>query len=148
MDNMEEVKLFAGTILYFLGVIYLSECWLTQISILVGSIIGLRFLINFLKLIHLRYLQHSFLTGPKMKSCESANRLEGKVVVVTGGNTGIGKETVLEMVRRGARVITGCRDLNKAQAVVTEVRDKYGANLVVEHLDLADLESVNKFAAR
>ena len=47
MDNMEEVKLFAGTILYFLGVIYLSECWLTQISILVGSIIGLRFLINF-----------------------------------------------------------------------------------------------------
>ena len=83
-----------------------------------------------------------------MKSCESANRLEGKVVVVTGGNTGIGKETVLEMVRRGARVITGCRDLNKAQAVVTEVRDKYGADLVVEHLDLADLESVKKFAAR
>jgi len=131
IDNMEEVKLFAGTILYFLGVIYLSECWLTQISILVGSIIGL-----------------SFLTGPKMKSCESTNRLENKVVVVTGGNTGIGKETVLEMVRRGARVITGCRDLNKAQAVVTEVRDKYGADLVVEHLDLADLESVKKFAVR
>ena len=83
-----------------------------------------------------------------MKSCESANRLEGKVVVVTGGNTGIGKETVLELVKRGARVITGCRDLNKAQAVVTEVRNKYGADLVVEHLDLADLESVKKFAAR
>ena len=47
--DMEEVKLFAGTTLYFLGVIYFTECWLTQFSILVGSIIGLRFLINFPK---------------------------------------------------------------------------------------------------
>ena len=48
--DMEEVKLFAGTTLYFLGVIYFTECWLTQFSILVGSIIGLRFLINLPKL--------------------------------------------------------------------------------------------------
>ena len=82
-----------------------------------------------------------------MKRCESAARLDGKVAVVTGGNTGIGKETVLELARRGARVITGCRDIAKAQAVVTEVRDKYRADLV-EPLDLADLESVKKFAAR
>ena len=64
--------------------------------------------------------------------------------MVTGGNTDIGKE----LARRGARVITGCRDLAKAQAVVTEVRDKYGAELVVEPLDLANLESVKKFASR
>ena len=90
----------------------------------------------------------SILTRPKLKRCESAARLDGKVAVVTGGNTGIGRETVLELTRRGARVITGCRDLAKAQAVVTEVRNKYGADLVVEPLDLADLESVKKFAAR
>ena len=88
------------------------------------------------------------MTRPKLKSCESAARLDGKVAVVTGGNTGIGRETVLELARRGARGITGCKDLAKARAVVTEVRDKYGADLVVEHLDLADLETVKKFAAR
>ena len=88
------------------------------------------------------------MTGPKLKRCESAARLNGKVAVFTGGNTGIGRETVLELTRRGARVITGCRDLAKAQDVVTEVRNKYGADLVVEPLDLADLESVKKFAAR
>lgn len=143
---MEEVKLIVGTILYFLGVLYFTECWLIQISILVGSIMCLRFTPNFP--CHHDNLTLSILTGPKIKRCESAARLDGKVAVVTGGNTGIGKETVLELARRGARVITGCRDLAKAQAVVTEVRDKCGADLVVEPLDLADLESVKKFAAR
>lgn len=45
--DMEEVKLIAGTILYFLGVIYFTECWFTQISILIGSILGLRCVLAF-----------------------------------------------------------------------------------------------------
>ena len=44
---MEEVKLIAGTILYFLAVIHFTECWFTQISILIGSILGLRCVLTF-----------------------------------------------------------------------------------------------------
>ena len=52
------------------------------------------------------------------------------------------------MASRGAKVITGCRDLKKAESVVKIVKDKYKMDVVVEPLDLADLASVKKFAAR
>ena len=49
------------------------------------------------------------------------------------------QETVIEMASRGAKVITGCRDLKKAESVVKIVKDKYKVDVVVEPLDLADL---------
>ncbi|XP_060655622.1 retinol dehydrogenase 14-like isoform X1 [Drosophila nasuta] len=70
----------------------------------------------------------------------------GKVVIVTGSNTGIGKETVLELARRGATVYMACRDKSRAeQARLEVIRETNNQNIFFRELDLASLESVRKF---
>ncbi|KAG7482476.1 hypothetical protein JOB18_021924 [Solea senegalensis] len=79
--------------------------------------------------------------------CRSKVRLEGKTVLITGANTGIGKETALDMAHRGARVILACRDMTRARIAADEIRQKSGnGNVVVKKLDLASLQSVRDLA--
>jgi FlaA1/EpsC-like NDP-sugar epimerase len=81
--------------------------------------------------------------------CRSKRRLDGKTVIITGANAGIGKETAIDLAKRGARVILACRDPKRAQDAAKEVINKSGnGNVVVEILDLASLASVRAFAQR
>ncbi|XP_072017683.1 retinol dehydrogenase 13-like isoform X2 [Amphiura filiformis] len=83
------------------------------------------------------------------KSCTSKARLDGKTVIVTGANTGIGKETAKDMARRGARVILACRDTSKADKAAQEIRQDTGStNIVVHKLNLASLQSVRDFSQK
>ncbi|XP_034433152.1 retinol dehydrogenase 13 isoform X2 [Hippoglossus hippoglossus] len=79
--------------------------------------------------------------------CRSKVRLDGKTVLITGANTGIGKETALDMAQRGARVILACRDMTRARIAADEIRQKSGnGNVVVKKLDLNSLQSVRDLA--
>ncbi|KAI5621551.1 retinol dehydrogenase 13, partial [Silurus asotus] len=79
--------------------------------------------------------------------CYSCVRLDGRTVVITGANTGIGKETAQDMAKRGARVVMACRDLSRAEKAAEEIRCSTGnGNVVVRHLDLASFFSVRQFA--
>ncbi|XP_043404044.1 retinol dehydrogenase 12 isoform X1 [Chelonia mydas] len=79
--------------------------------------------------------------------CKSTAKLNGKVVVITGANTGIGKETARDLAQRGARVIIACRDMAKGEAAACEIRAETGnQQVIVKKLDLADTKSIREFA--
>src|SRR3954469_3999277 len=73
--------------------------------------------------------------------------MHGKVAVITGGNSGIGKETAVELAGMGAHVIIAARNPAKAAAAVKELRHR-APGATVEHLplDLASFGSVRAFA--
>ncbi|XP_063418992.1 retinol dehydrogenase 13-like [Mytilus galloprovincialis] len=77
----------------------------------------------------------------------TTTRLDGKTVLITGANTGIGKETAMDLAKRGARVILACRDLDKAKTAADDIKNRTGnANIIIKRLDLASLKSIKLFA--
>jgi len=74
--------------------------------------------------------------------------LKEKVILVTGANTGIGKETARVLALRGAKVIVGCRRSEKTDAAVAELRAATSADRIEAiDLDLSSLDSVRECAA-
>lgn len=72
---------------------------------------------------------------------------EGKTAVVTGANTGIGKEIARELVARGAHVVIASRNRDKCEAAARDIQDRTGKDAVeVMAVDLANFASVRAFA--
>ncbi len=73
--------------------------------------------------------------------------LNGKIVIVTGGNSGLGFEAVKQFAVNGAEVVIACRNSLKGEEARAKVtRTTPGARISVMQLDLMSLESVNQFA--
>ncbi|KAI5115497.1 hypothetical protein M0805_000110, partial [Coniferiporia weirii] len=72
--------------------------------------------------------------------------LTGKVIIVTGGYTGIGRETVLALLRKNAKVYIAARSRAKAEVAIGELKELTGREVLFFELDLADLKSVKRAA--
>jgi NAD(P)-dependent dehydrogenase (short-subunit alcohol dehydrogenase family) len=74
--------------------------------------------------------------------------MEGKTVVVTGANRGLGLETARALARMGATLIMACRDPAQAVPASEALHEESGNPRVeVQPLDLASLASIRAFAA-
>ncbi|HKJ26047.1 MAG TPA: oxidoreductase [Anaerolineales bacterium] len=73
--------------------------------------------------------------------------LTGKVVVVTGANSGIGFEAAKEFARNGAHTILACRNMEKADNAIQDINTEIPKAVVQAiQLDLSSLTSIRKFA--
>lgn len=69
--------------------------------------------------------------------------LTGKIAIVTGGNTGIGLETVKTLSKAGATVIVPARDIEKAKRNLDGI-----INVAIEEMDLMNPDSIDAFAEK
>jgi NAD(P)-dependent dehydrogenase (short-subunit alcohol dehydrogenase family) len=72
--------------------------------------------------------------------------LHGKVIIITGANSGIGYEAAKEFARKGAKTILACRSVEKGQAALDQIKKEIPQSQIeLMTLDLANLTSVRKF---
>jgi len=85
----------------------------------------------------------------KGKPCPCKGRIEGKVVVITGGDSQEGICLTRELCKRGAeRVIMAVTDVTLGQDVAVEVRGETNGDVIVEYCDMASIKSVRNFCTK
>ncbi|XP_074888845.1 dehydrogenase/reductase SDR family member 13 isoform X5 [Buteo buteo] len=89
-------------------------------------------------------LRHGLRRSPPLRD---RPELRGRTAIVTGGSSGIGAATALELARCGARVVLATRNAPRGEAAARRIRTETGnAEVVFMQLDLASLRSVRAFA--
>src|SRR5436190_19719429 len=73
--------------------------------------------------------------------------LTGKTIIVTGANAGIGKETALGLAKLDATIIMLCRDRDRGESALREIKQKSGNSKIdLMICDLASQESIEQVA--
>lgn len=73
--------------------------------------------------------------------------MQGKQVLITGGNSGIGLVASMELAKQGARVVLACRDSEKTTTALEQINAVSSTEVINLPVDLANLQSVRDLAA-
>lgn len=75
--------------------------------------------------------------------------MNGKTCIITGANSGIGKETALGLARMGAQVVLVCRNPEKGRAALADIQRESGSSkLDLLIADMSSMASVRALAAQ
>lgn len=91
----------------------------------------------------------SFRTWMQGGQYKKDTRIDKRIAIITGANSGIGKETAIDLARRGGKVYIACRDVKRGEDALREIKEKSESDDVhFLQLDLASLDSVRNFSRR
>jgi retinol dehydrogenase-14 len=74
--------------------------------------------------------------------------MKGKICIVTGASSGIGKETALALARAGARVAVVCRTEGRGARALAEIRQRSGGDATLFVADFGSQRAVRALSAR
>ena len=72
--------------------------------------------------------------------------MKGRLCIITGANSGIGYHTTKGLAEKKATVVMVCRDLDKGQKALDEIKEATGSNsLYLMHCDVSSMKSIDRF---
>lgn len=76
-------------------------------------------------------------------------KIDGKVVIITGANTGLGFANAVDYASRGGKIYIACRDKKRGGDALVKIKKQSGSeNVHFLQLDLASLDSVREFVKK
>ena len=89
------------------------------------------------------WLGRRFFNGP---SYSVSKDMKGKLIIITGASSGIGKEAAFDLLRKSAKVIFACRDEKKTLDVINEIEGiETKSRAKFMKIDLTDFDSIKFF---
>ena len=83
------------------------------------------------------------LSRPK---CQIKHSMKGKLIIVTGASSGIGKYSAIDLIQSGARVIFACRNNERVMEAISCLTEEQKELASFVKLDLSDFNSVISFS--
>jgi len=125
------------------GIFWLPWLLMSSVSFTLGFLVLIASLAAALYVFHV-------VVNPKLPPALANKRLQGKTVLIVGGNRGVGLGTAIEFALRGCRLVVTARSQEKAEQALTQIKQATGgATVHVEALqmDLSSKKSVEEAAA-
>lgn len=77
------------------------------------------------------------------------NPMKGKLAVITGPTSGIGKEIATQICALGANIVLACRDIIKGRKIAEEISHSIGTKGIdVMQIDTSSIQSIKEFSRR